>query len=514
MNSAKEILLLAVVAATGFTSVPLTCAAEPGSLAQHKPNVLIIVTDDLGYHDLGFQGSSDIPTPNLDNLVKHGVRFTQAYVTAPICGASRAGLLSGRYQQRHSYESNPGPAQGLNVNEATIATAFHDAGYATGAFGKWSVGQLPQFRPLNRGFDEFFGFLGMMHPYVPGPVDPAVRMIGEPLRPGWGGDSPATRSARDSADAHPNFNRGPGTFPAGFGGGGVGGGGGNGVIGADAGHFVRNNKDVTEDNYATEAFAREAINFIDHHKGSPFFVYLAFNASHSPLQPTQKYLDRFPNLTGKHKLYAATTAAMDDAVGAVIEKLEQTGERDNTVIAFINDNGGPINDITANNSPLSGAKASMWEGGIRVASFFNWPGHLPEGVVVEQPIISLDYFPTLLAATGVPTPAGKQFEGRSLLPLINGQDTTSFQNRTLYWRMGNVWAIREGNWKLEIPQRNVKTPLLFNLADDIAETKDVAGDHPDVVAHLAEEWNAWNAKNLPAPAGFGGGIHKQAAIEK
>jgi arylsulfatase A-like enzyme len=502
--------LLAFAVSTAALGLSLAPRASAADAPARKPNVLLIITDDLGYQDLGFQGSPDIPTPHLDELVKHGVKFTNAYVTAPICGASRAGLLSGTYQQRDSYETNPGPTQGLNVKEATIANAFHDAGYATAAVGKWSVGQLPQFRPQQRGFDEFFGFLGMMHPYVPGPVDPSVRMVGgEAPRPGFGPDNgPGNRGQRGAA-TRPGLAGGPGGEGGGGGGrggfGGGGGGGGGGIIGADAGHFVRGNEDVTEDGYATEAFAREAISFVDRHKDSPFFLYLAFNASHSPLQPTQKYLDRFPTLTGKHKLYAATTSAMDDAVGNVLDELKKNGQEDNTLIAFINDNGGPPNDITANNAPLSGTKGSLWEGGIRVASFLHWPGHFPEGVVINQPIISLDYFPTLLAAAGLPTPAGKVFEGTSLLPLLAGTPDPNFPNRTLYWRFGTLWAIREGQWKLEIPQRNVTTPLLFDLASDLPENNNVAAQHPDIVKHLTDEWNAWNEKNLPAPAGFGGG---------
>ena len=462
-------------------------ATPAASAATGRPNVVLIVSDDMGYHDFGFQGSKDVPTPNLDALADHGVRFSNAYVTAPICGASRAGLLSGRYQQRESYESNPRVNEGLALGQATLADAFRQAGYATGAVGKWSVGQGEAYRPLKRGFDEFFGFLGMMHAYVPGEVPQRLHMVGETPRPGWSTAEPQRESTSRPAYTGGGVYGGTGAADA------------QTTIGVTPGHFVRGDAEIVENGYATEAFAREAVRFVDAHQDRPFFLYLAFNASHSPLQPPQAYLDRVPGLSGKRQLYAATTLAMDDAVGVVVGELNRLGVEKNTVIAFINDNGGPINDIAADNAPLSGAKQSLWEGGIRVPLLLHWTGHLPEHVTRPETVISLDLFPTLLAAAGVPTPPGKQFEGRNVWPTLTGTGGPETASRTLFWRFNDLWAVREGRWKLTVPQARVPRPLLFDLESDVGENTDVAARHPDVVARLTQAWTDWNAKNKPVP---------------
>ncbi|WP_169331880.1 sulfatase-like hydrolase/transferase [Zavarzinella formosa] len=475
----RRFALLALALVAGWTDAR---AAEPSA---KRPNVILIITDDLGYGDLGFQGGKDIPTPHLNALASSGVRFTNAYVTGPICGPTRAGLLSGRYQQRHSYDGNPGPDTGLNLNESTLADALKTGDYATAAIGKWHLGGQPEYRPLKRGFDEFFGFLGAGHSYVPGTVKPGDRMVFKKTRKerSEGKTAPSPEPKELSKDFQPPKGDGFG-----------------GSAGSAPGKIVRatpksGEEEANEKGYLTEAFAREATDFIGRHKGEPFLLYLAFNASHSPLQPTKKYLDRFPKLEGKRKAYAATTSALDDAVGEVVAKVRALGLEENTLFYFTNDNGGPIDDIAASNSPLSGTKFSLWEGGIRVPSFVAWKGTIKPNQTLDTPVSSLDIFPTVLAATGLALPKDKTFDGVNLLPILKGE-TADLKKRTLYWRFNQFWAIRSGDWKLVLAERG-EAVQLFDLGKDIAEEKNLFAANPDLVQRLTAEWKAWDEKNLP-----------------
>lgn len=477
----RHALFVALVVLGGGRSAAQPSPAPSTADRPIRPNVVLIITDDLGYGDLGFQGCKDIPTPNLDALAAGGVRFSQAYVTGPLCGPTRAGLITGRYQQRHSYDSNPGPGTGLNLNETTLADAFKAGGYATAAFGKWHLGATPDYRPWRRGFDEFFGFYGAAHSYVPGAVSPSAAMVFERTRRQRAGravDVPA-RPPAPPRGLDP-FGRETGAAP------------GRAVRGTAAQPDV----EVEEAEYLTEALAREATAFIDRHRVGPFFAYVAFNASHSPLQPTKKYLDRFPALTGKRQAYAATTSALDDAVGAIVARLRDLGLEDRTLIYFTNDNGGPIDDIAASNAPLSGAKFSLWEGGIRVPAFVRWKGTIPAGQTFDAPVSSLDAYPTLLAAAGLAAPKDKHPDGVNLLPALRGLERAPLPSRTLYWRYNEFWAIRSGDWKLVLPEPG--EPLqLFDLGTDVVEEHDLAAKHPDVVQRLTADWRAWDEKNLP-----------------
>jgi arylsulfatase A-like enzyme len=478
-------------------------AADAQPSANEHPNVIVIVSDDLGYNDLSVQGSKDIPTPNIDSIAQHGSRFTNAYVTAPLCGPSRMGLMSGRYQQRHSTDFMPDYNEGLSLKEKTLGEAFHHAGYATQAVGKWNLGVMPQFRPLQRGFDQFFGFLGALHAYIPGKVPADVVMVNEHPRPGWGippdslnfeapSIAPATAPAAASSTgpttgATTTASSQPTTKPA---------------IGSKAGFIVRDDSEQPIKTYLTEAFTQEAVSFIDHHKDSPYFIYLAYNASHSPLEPPKKYVDRFPNLKGKRQLYAATTSALDDGVGQVLAEVRKLGEEKKTIIVFINDNGGPITDTEANNAPLSGTKGSLWEGGIRVPFLVQWPGTLQEGMTHDETVSSMDIYPTVLAAANVPAPAGKELDGTNLLPLLSGKAEPNLADRDLYWRIGGQWAVRQGDWKLEFPEKASPKPLLFDLHDDIGENNDLAAAHPHIVKKLNAMWEKWDELNLPLPTGY------------
>ncbi len=433
-------------------------AASPGHAAPEnkRPNVLVILADDLGYGELSIQGNPQIPTPNIDSIGKNGVRFTNGYVSGPYCSPTRAGLFTGRYQQRFGHEFNPGPQPGsgfgLSLNETTIGDRFKAAGYTTGWFGKSHLGNEPQFHPLKRGFDQFYGFLGGAHDYF---------------------------------DTLPNSDN----------------------------PILNGTEKVEKIEYTTESFAEEAVKFVEAKKDNPWFVYLPFNAVHGPLQATEKYLSRFSGIQDeKRRTFAAQLSALDDAVGTVLTKIRELGQEENTLIFFFADNGGPTKQITSSNGPLRGYKAQTWEGGIRVAWLAQWKGHIPAGQTDARPVIQLDILPTALAAAGVEAKPEWKLDGVNLLPYITGKNAGD-PHEALYWRFGQQIAIRKGAWKLvkgTDPEQPLPRPTegakattegaeLYNLDSDIGETKNLAQEQPEKVKELAALWDKWNAE-LIAPA--------------
>jgi arylsulfatase A-like enzyme len=420
-----------------FLKATALWACSPALAAPARPNIVFIAADDLGYAELGVQGCRDIPTPNIDSIAANGVRFTDGYVSCPVCSPTRAGWITGRYQQRFGHEFNPGPAQqadpnfGLPLSEVTLANQLKAAGYATGIVGKWHLGYRPEFHPQKRGFDEFFGFLGGAHPYLPTPgADPILR----------------------------------GTQP------------------------------VEEREYLTEAFAREALDFIERHRNQPFFLYLSFNAVHAPLQATEKYLARFSQIQDqRRRTFAAMLSAMDDAVGRVLQRLREYKLEDNTLVVFISDNGGPTNNTSSRNDPLRGYKGQVLEGGIRVPFLMQWKARLPKGLVYREPVISLDIFPTVVAAAGASLPANP-LDGVNLLPYLTGQSKGA-PHQALYWRFGAQAAIRKGPWKMV--RLADGQPQLYNLAEDIGESRDLASAQPAKLKELLEDWEAWNRQLSP-----------------
>ncbi|MSR32912.1 MAG: sulfatase [Gemmataceae bacterium] len=446
-----------------LTALALMCAALSSATAA-KPNVIFIVADDLGYADLGVHGCKDIPTPHIDALAKNGVRCSNGYVSGPYCSPTRAGLITGRYQQRFGHEFNPGPAVsatidlGLSLNETTLPQVFKSGGYRTGMVGKWHLGHAKQFLPTSRGFEEFYGFLGGANPY---------------LNP-------------------PNILRG-----------------------AEA---------IKETDYLTDAFTREAVAYIDRHKSEPFFLYLTYNAVHGPLQAPPKYLQRFEKIQPQgRRTYAAMLSALDDGIGLVMNKLKTENLFDNTLVCFISDNGGPENVNFSDNGPFRGQKASTWEGGIHIPYFLHWPNGLPKGAVYTQPVIQLDLFPTALAAAGVEAKTNKPIDGVNLLPFLNGENKAA-PHDALYWRFGAQMAIRMGDWKLikargdaqAFNRSEVASAMganLFNLKEDEGEKTDLAGSKPEKVKELQEVWNKWNA-TLEKPTWGQGGAKKGKAKNK
>ena len=420
-----------------------------------KPNILLIVGDDMGYADVGFHGCKDIPTPNLDSLAAGGVRFTNGYVTGPYCSPTRAGLITGRYQQRFGHEFNPAGAQGLPLTEKTIADRLKAAGYVTGLVGKWHLGGEPEMHPQKRGFDEFFGFLGGAHGYF-----------------------------------------------------------------AKAG-ILRGAEQVQELDYTTDAFGREAVAFIEKHKTQPWFLFLSFNAVHTPMDATDERLAKFGGIADKERrTYAAMMLAMDEHIGLVLKKLADAGLERNTLVLFISDNGGPtMPGVTINgsrNDPLRGSKRTTLEGGIRVPFVVSWPGTI-EPAVFDPPAIQLDLSMTALAAAGVDVQPEWKLDGVNLLPFLSGEKTGPVHD-ALYWRFGEQMAIRMGDYKLVRYDSNADTraggrrqPVtaakLYNLTADIGESKDLAAEQPEKVKELQRAWDAWNATLVEPLWGDGKGGH-------
>ncbi len=426
----------------------------PGAVLQaadKKPNILIILADDLGYGELSCQGNPQVPTPNVDSIARNGVRFTSGYVSGPYCSPTRAGLMTGRYQQRYGHEFNPGPAQaaapdfGLSLKEKTIGDRFKKLGYVTAWFGKSHLGYKPEFHPLKRGFDEYFGFLGGAHDYLDA-----------------------------AADSHNPILRG--TAP------------------------------VDNIGYTTEAFAHEAVMFIEKYHTEPWLVYLAFNAVHAPLESTAKYLDRFKSISDrKRQTFAAMLSAMDDAVGTVLGKLREHNLEQNTLIFFLSDNGGPTASTTSGNGPLHGFKAQTWEGGIRVPWMMQWKGHIPAGQTDDRPVIQLDIVPTALAAAGIAASPEWKLDGVNLLPYVMGPNSGA-PHDVLFWRFGPQMALRMGDWKLvkapgggaEGGERGGKADTvgaqLYNLKEDIGEKENLADKNPQKVKELSAAWENLNSQ--------------------
>jgi arylsulfatase A-like enzyme len=423
---------------------PPLAAAEPPA---RRPNVVLILADDLGSADLGVQGCADIPTPHLDALARSGVRCTSGYVSHPFCSPTRAGLMTGRYQQRFGHENNPAylpddPAVGLPTDQVTMADVLARAGYATGWVGKWHLGAEPRFRPSRRGFREGFGFLGGGHDYFQETGD---------LRP------PEYRIA-----------------------------------------LLRDDMPLeAEPDYLTDAFTREAVAFIERHRADPFFLYLAYNAVHTPLQAPSAYLDRVKGITdAKRRPYAAMLLALDDGVGRVLEALKRHGLERDTLVVFLSDNGGPPTANGSSNAPLRGAKGALYEGGIRVPFFVRWPARLPAGATYDQPVIALDLWPTFAAAAGATVPDGVTLDGVDLLPYLSGE-RPSAPHEVLHWRAdgGTRFALRKGDRKLvrQAPDR----VELFDLAADPGESRDLAAARPAEVEALNALHDRWNAELVP-----------------
>ena len=403
------------------------------------PNIVLLFADDLGYGDTSLYGSEKIPTPNIDALGKQGVRFSNAYVTAASCSPSRAGLMSGQYQQRFGFEFNTAGGaithrlhRGLDPSVVTMADVLKQAGYVTGMFGKWHLGTQPQFHPQARGFDEFYGFLAGAHSFFP---------------------------AKNPQPFHSTI--------------------------------MRDTSPLIEPEYLTDAIARETAAFIDANHTKPFFAYVPFNAVHTPIEATKKYQDRFPDETNQTKRdYYAMTSALDDAVGAIVAAIDKHGLTDNTLVVFVNDNGGPIYTGVQSNGPLKLGKLFLFEGGIRVPMIIKMPGTFGPNSVYDQPASTLDLFPTICGTAGINIPPKINLDGIDLSPFIKGQVSGSPRD-ALFWSNGPNIAVRHGDWKLV---KSYDNTWLFNLASDIGESNNLAKTKPEIVEQLETLYRDWRSQ--------------------
>lgn len=412
--------------------------------SQTKPNIVFILSDDAGYADFGFQGSKEFHTPNLDKLASKGIKFTQAYVTAAVCGPSRSGILTGKYQQKFGFEENnvpgymsksglPDAEMGLPLDQTTVANYLQQLGYKTAIFGKWHQGDADRFHPTKRGFDEFYGFRGGSRSYYEYNDTNTLKAPQDRLERGFG-------------------------------------------------HFEESKT------YLTDALAEETNAFIERNKNNPFFVYLSFNAVHTPMDAEPNDLEKIVGLTGKRKTLAAMTMALDRACGAVIDKIEELGLSNNTIIVFTNDNGGPSDSNDSNNDPLSGTKANHLEGGIRVPFLMSFPGQLKTNTTYNYPISTLDLLPTFVALAGGNISAIDGLDGVNLLPYLKNEKSER-PHQTLYWKKENRGAIRDNDWKLvRFPDRPAE---LYDLSKDISEVNDLASKYPEKVREMYKKLFKW-----------------------
>ena len=428
----------------GLLAVLVSLIVPYAQAAVQKPNIVVILADDLGYADTGYQGSPDMVTPNIDCIARNGVKFTAGYVTAPVCGPSRAGFLSGLYQNRFGFEDNPGPYRlredvkiGIPKTVKTLPERMKALGYVTGMFGKSHTGDDVEFHPINSGFDEFFGFINGASNY---------RSDGK-----WG--------AKINQPSNPIY---------------------------------RGLEKVEEKEYLTDAIGREAVSFIERNAKQPFFEYVAFNAIHGPQQGTDEDLEKFKDVIDKKRQLAlAMTKALDRNVGKILEALRKNGLEENTLVVFFSDNGGKPKDNGSLNTPLRGEKGQLWEGGTRIPFCMQWPARIKGGRSLDFPVMGLDLLPTIVKAAGgqlVDDPV----DGIDLIPVV--ADGAKSPERTLFWRFNRAWAVRDGEWKLVYEGGS---PHLFHISQDISETNDLYAQQPDVVKRLQASHDAWNATLMP-----------------
>lgn len=431
--------------------------------AKDRPNILLILADDLGYADVSFNvaGKAEIPTPNLDKLAKAGTIFTSAYVVHPFCGPSRMGLLSGRYPHEFGGpfnlpESSSGDYrnQGIPASETLISSVLQRAGYFTGAMGKWHLGQQPEHHPNRRGFDEFYGFLGGGHDYF----GPFKRQS-------------AAGNVNDYK-LHPEHNGVSDTM-------------------------------LTAKDYMTDVLTEKGINFLNTAATNqrPFFLYMAYNAPHTPLQAKPEDEALFPNLTGKRKTYAAMVHALDQGVGKIVAALKANGQFDNTLIIFLSDNGGRT-DQGGVNAPLQGRKGDVWEGGFRVPMFWHWPDGLAGGKHYDDPVTALDFYPTFAHLASAAIPAGKVIEGKDISDSV-AHAQNAHAGQPIYAVRYNIGFGKEGSSQVGIRQDQWKATRtagqnwkLYNITNDIGETTDVAAQHPEVLKEMVSKAKSWSGKHV------------------
>ncbi len=427
--------------------------------AQKGPNIVLILADDLGYGDLGFTGSTQIKTPHIDRLAEGGVVFTNGYVSSAVCSPSRAGLLTGRNQVEFGHDNNLGGNQpgfdeqylGLPLSEQTLADRLKTLGYVNGLVGKWHLGYEAHFHPLQRGFDEFWGYTGGGHDYFTALPD------------GKGYKAP-----------------------------------------------IECNYKVPEAlTYITDDVGNECVDFIQRHRNDSFFLFASFNAPHAPMQALKEDLEMYKSIKDeRRRTYAAMVHRLDVNVGKIIAALDANGLSKNTLVIFLSDNGGPCDSNASINAPFNGQKGILLEGGIRVPFVWNWPNTLNGGIEYEYPVTALDIVPTVFSlAGGTPTPKD-QFTGVNLIPYLQSTYNEA-PHRDLKWRFTISASIREGDWKLiRLPDR---LPLLFNLESDESEQVNRAAEFPGITTKLLKKLGTWDVQ-LPHPVFLEGAVWKHRQL--
>ena len=442
-----------VILALILSGVSCVVAATP----TQKPNILLVLADDLGYNDVGFNGSKDIITPNLDALAAQGTTFSEAYVAHPFCGPSRAALLTGRYPHKIGSQFNlpiRGSFVGVPTSETFIAQVMQDAGYFTGAMGKWHLGDAPQYHPNKRGFEEFYGFLGGGHNYFPAQFEKAynervkqgVTNIFEYLTP-----------------------------------------------------LEHNGKEVRETEYITDALSREAVNFVTKaaKNDKPFFLYLAYNAPHVPLEAKQEDMAMFPNIKDKkRKTYAGMVYAVDRGVGRIVETLKANNQFDNTLIVFMSDNGGKLGQ-GASNYPLKEGKGSVYEGGFRTPMLMHWPQQVAAGKQFEHPVLALDLYPTFAALGGASLPENNKLDGKNIWQDLQANQNPH-QDELIY-----VLRHRDGFSDAAVRRNEFKAVKygkqawqLFNIEKDISEQHDLSASNSLMLNDMVAEMEKWTWDNV------------------
>ncbi|CAD0000914.1 sulfatase-like hydrolase/transferase [Flavobacterium chungangense] len=465
---------------------------DTSKTSEKKPNIIILLADDLGKYDISLYRGKSTPTPQIDSLAASGVTFTDGYVSSSICSPSRAGLLTGRYQERFGHEYQPGDrypknnleyyafkylintdswrlnpkieypndtsiaTQGLPQSEITFANLAKKQGYNTGIIGKWHLGHTKGFFPLDRGFDYHYGFYQAFSLFAPEDDNPDI----------------INHHHKDFTDKVIW---------------------GKGRVGI--GKIRRDTTIVEEKTYLTEKFADEAEAFIEKNKTKPFLLYVPFNAPHTPFQVRKKYYDRFPNVKDENKrVYFAMISALDDAIGRIRAKVKKEGLEENTLIIFASDNGGADYTFATTNAPLKGGKFSHFEGGINVPFALSWKGKIKPHTVYKTPVSSLDIFSTIAAVTHSGLPKDRVYDGVDLINIVNNN---KIAHQNLYWRSGDAKAIRSGDWKLIISGKTHEK-WLYDLSKDKSETTDLAQKNPAKVKELQTALKDWE-KELIKP---------------
>lgn len=459
MNRIKNLLILSVLMLIVSCNGVKSQTSKAVSNNKSRPNIIIIMTDDQGYNDVGFNGSKDIITPELDNLAKGGTTFSSAYVAHPFCGPSRAGLLTGRYPHEFGSQFNlpanseKSVGEGIPLSEKFISNTLQDAGYYTGIIGKWHLGAVEGYEPKDRGFNHFYGFLGGGHNYFPNDY--------------------VTKYKQQVAAGNKN-------------------------IWEYLTPLQRNGVETEETEYLTDELSHDAVRFVTEasKKDKPFFLYLAYNAPHTPLEAKEEDMEKFSNIKDKaRRTYAAMVYAVDRGVGELVAVLKATNQYENTLIVFLSDNGGRT-DQGANNFPLRGVKGDTYEGGYRVPMFFHWPNQVPAGKKFDSPVTALDLYPTFAGLAKATIPKEKQLDGKNIWNDVvkganprKGEMIFAMRHRNGFSDVG----VRMDEWKATKAYNS--SWKLYNINDDMGEKNDLSSKYPEQLKIMVAGAENWSKKH-------------------